>query len=158
MLPDDYLELATQLAVAGATRPKQALLRRAVSTAYYALFHHAARTMADALVGRQAGARKSAPWIQMYRALEHRRARDVCASFVLVSQFPDGIREFANMFMTLQDKRHAADYKPNLVLSKSAVQQDVRSGANALRAYNAESMKDRQAFSVLLLLGKPRAE
>ena len=60
--------------------------------------------------------------------------------------------------MTLQDKRHAADYKPNVSLSKTAVLQDVRSCAKAIEAFNAESTKSKQAFVVLLLLGKPRSE
>lgn len=37
--PDDLLEQAYDLAQKEATDPKQASLRRAVSTAYYALFH-----------------------------------------------------------------------------------------------------------------------
>lgn len=38
-LPDDLLEQARHLANGERRRPKQASLRRAVSTAYYALFH-----------------------------------------------------------------------------------------------------------------------
>ena len=38
-LPEDLLEQAVHLATLDARRPKQANLRRAVSTAYYALFH-----------------------------------------------------------------------------------------------------------------------
>src|SRR5712664_67396 len=37
--PDDLLEQAQHLAQREPKRPKQASLRRAVSTAYYALFH-----------------------------------------------------------------------------------------------------------------------
>jgi len=37
--PDDLLELAQQLADLHPESPHQASLRRAVSTAYYALFH-----------------------------------------------------------------------------------------------------------------------
>ena len=37
--PDDLLEQAYELAHKEPTNPKQASLRRAVSTAYYALFH-----------------------------------------------------------------------------------------------------------------------
>ena len=38
-LANDYLEQARHLATRERTRPKQASLRRAVSVAYYALFH-----------------------------------------------------------------------------------------------------------------------
>ena len=37
--PEDLLEQAKHLASRERTKPKQASLRRAVSTAYYALFH-----------------------------------------------------------------------------------------------------------------------
>jgi len=37
--PNDLLEQAKHLAIREKKRPRQASLRRAVSTAYYALFH-----------------------------------------------------------------------------------------------------------------------
>ncbi len=53
-LHDDLLIQATHLATLETTRPKQASLRRAVSTAYYALFHF----LIDAMAAQTAGANK----------------------------------------------------------------------------------------------------
>ena len=44
-------ELATGVVGCGKGRPREAELRRTVSTAYYALFHTLARSGADLLVG-----------------------------------------------------------------------------------------------------------
>ncbi len=48
---DDLLEQAGRLANSGALKPKQVDLRRAVSAAYYAVFHSFCRNCADTLVG-----------------------------------------------------------------------------------------------------------
>ncbi len=55
-------------------RPTQANLRRAVSTAYYAVFHSLAQTAADMLIGRK----RTSDWHQVYRALEHGNAKNAC--------------------------------------------------------------------------------
>ena len=70
----DLIETARGLTELSPRRPSQANLRRAVSTAYYALFHSLAATVADALMGK----RRSDAWHQTYRALEHGSARRAC--------------------------------------------------------------------------------
>ncbi|QPN65919.1 hypothetical protein [Synechococcus sp. CBW1006] len=50
-LANDLLTTAGQLAQLHERRPRQADLRRELSTAYYALFHGLAETAADRLVG-----------------------------------------------------------------------------------------------------------
>ena len=79
MNPHDLIRIARQLA-SGAVgenrgRPRQAELRRAVSAAYYALFHALAHCCANRLAG---SGRDEAAWIQTYRALEHGHARNQC--------------------------------------------------------------------------------
>ena len=49
--PRDLIQTARRLTESGAAQPTQADLRRAVSTAYYALFHCLAATVADLLTG-----------------------------------------------------------------------------------------------------------
>lgn len=52
MKPDDFIRTARSLVTQqGAGRPRETDLRRAVSTAYYALFHCVAASGADLLVG-----------------------------------------------------------------------------------------------------------
>ena len=49
----------------------QASLRRAISTAYYAVFHSLARIAADLIVGTD----RNEAWHQAHRALEHGSAK-----------------------------------------------------------------------------------
>lgn len=56
--------------------PRQANLRRAVSSVYYALFHWLAQCAADSLVGVAETAGDS--WTRVYRALNHRDLRQRC--------------------------------------------------------------------------------
>ena len=52
----------------------QASLRRAISTAYYAVFHSLARIAADLIVGTD----RNEAWHQAHRALEHGSAKNAC--------------------------------------------------------------------------------
>ena len=60
-----------------ATAPvRPARLRRAVSAAYYALFHHVLRTGADRFIGTSR--RHTAGYAMLYRSFAHARMKDVC--------------------------------------------------------------------------------
>ena len=71
--PSDLLASAGKLVPSGRGRPLESDLRRAVSTAYYALFHGLAECCANELVGRNM--RGQAAWVRTYRALNHGRAQ-----------------------------------------------------------------------------------
>src|SRR5271155_5126704 len=71
-LAQDLIEQARHLANREPKRPKQASLRRAVSTAYYALFH----LLTTAAVANWKTPRHRAA---LARAFEHRRMHDACA-------------------------------------------------------------------------------
>ena len=64
MKPLDLMEAARGLTELNPRRPSQANLRRAVSTAYHALFHCLAACAANTLIGRV----RDAAWHQTYRA------------------------------------------------------------------------------------------
>ena len=64
------LTTARKLARANPRKPSQADLKRAISTAYYAVFHVLAKQCADAFAGSGPG-RSDKAWNQVYRALEH---------------------------------------------------------------------------------------
>ena len=106
MKPLDLIETARVLAESGPGRPTQASLRRAVSTAYYALFHCLAATAADLFIGQQ----RNPAWHRTYRALEHGRARSACREAQTTPSYPEEIRYFAKRFVALQKARHQADY------------------------------------------------
>ena len=106
MKPLDLVEAARSMTESGPGRPTQARLRRAVSTAYYAMFHCLAGCAANLIIGR---ARKPA-WHQTYRALEHGKARNACEDKGPMAAFPQEVRHFAKTFVILQKARQQADY------------------------------------------------
>ena len=102
----DLMEVARVLAESGHAPPAQARLRRAVSTAYYAMFHCLAASAANLFIGTV----RSPAWHRIYRALEHGRARSACRQAQTMPEFPTGIRDFAKAFVALQKARQEADY------------------------------------------------
>jgi uncharacterized protein (UPF0332 family) len=128
-----------------------ACCRRAVSGAYYALFHCVARESADLLIGGYSANRSQEAWPQVYRALEHAACKERCKNKDMVKRFPKGIEDFAGMFVTLQDQRHAADYDPFATFSKSSVEADIILAGQAIKDFKAESIKDRRAFCAYVL-------
>ena len=100
------IETARGLTELSPRRPSQANLRRALSTAYYAVFHSLAGAIADILMGKG----RNEAWHQVYRALEHANARKACRNMEVVRGFPPEIQGFADRFVVLQEARHRADY------------------------------------------------
>ena len=152
MEPGDLLATARSLAESlDRRRPRQANLRRAVSTTYYALFHCLAANCADTLVGSK-GADRSAPaWQQVYRALEHGTARNRCTQGA-ISKFPVDIFEFARVFVEMQKRREHADYAHEATFFKDDVIQDIETADRVIRLFRSVPLKDRRAFAVYLLL------
>ena len=109
-MTDDLIVTARRLARASPKKPRQADLKRAISTAYYALFHAMARESADLLVGVGQN-RADKAWAQVYRALEHGFAKKACGQ-VRALGFPPTICSCADAYVTLQEARHDADYDP----------------------------------------------
>ena len=153
MRPSDYITTARDLVDASARgRPRETNLRRAVSTAYYALFHCLAACCADMLVGG-AGARRSQPaWRQAYRALQHGTARNRCERRSMMEKFPRDIRDFAELFAFMQIQRHRADYDPDGYFYKDVVLYLVDEAADRIGRFGRVSVKDRRAFAVYVLL------
>ncbi|HET6386018.1 MAG TPA: hypothetical protein VFJ58_21715 [Armatimonadota bacterium] len=76
---DELLEQARRLANMDRRRPKQANLRRAVSAAYYALFHFLVDQSCRAMIGTQ---HPKAPYRQVLgRAFNHATMKKACKSF-----------------------------------------------------------------------------
>jgi uncharacterized protein (UPF0332 family) len=154
--PAHLIEVATKLLESQRRKPKQAFLRRAVSSCYYAVFHALAHNAADCLVGKTPDIRSGEAWKQVYRALEHGFAKKQCRA-PHISSFPNEIQEFAALFTTLQTKRHKADYDPSERLSKSAVKNDVQQAKLALAAFQRVPVTAKREFAVFVLM-KIRAD
>src|SRR6266704_2790378 len=104
---DDPLEQAYDLAHKEPTNPKQASLRRAVSTEYYALFH----LLIDEAVGKWAVERQRSI---LARTFEHGKMKGICDDVLKAvksgGSVPSELNTIAHNFIQLQQHRHAADY------------------------------------------------
>lgn len=122
-----------------------------MSTTDYALFHCLARCCADLLVGGVGSVRSKHAWRQVYRSLEHGDAKKACLKNHILKQFPSAIEDFGNKFVEMQIKRHEADYDPTLMLTKSAVLQDIDDTETVIAGFQTEPTKDRRAFAAFVL-------
>lgn len=78
-------------------------------------------------------------------------AKANCKNQSVVKKFPKEVEDFANAFVSLQTKRHAADYDPNQMFYKSAVKQDIAIAARVIRDFDATPIKHRRAFAAFVL-------
>ena len=128
-------------------RPTQAALRRAVSATYYALFHCLACVAANLLIGTN----RSPAWHQVYRALEHGRARNACLQKQAMQRFPPEIQDFADVFVDLQKSRHQADYAPEGQYDEQGVLKTVDVAENAIARFEQVDVRNRREFAVHVL-------
>lgn len=120
--PGHLFEQADKLvAPPPAGAPRQVDVRRAISAAYYGVFHATVTAVADHFVG--VAKRKSAQYGLVYRSIDHATLRSLCEkatrppgtkykSHLLNGSFGSNIPYFAAAVIELQEKRHSADYDP----------------------------------------------
>ena len=140
-LHDDLLEQAWHLANREAAHPSQASLRRAISAAYYALFH---ALIAEAIVALvPAEPPNLRPLIG--RTFAHADMKRACRAFMqgasglnpaMASAITPPIRPellfVARTFAELQETRHEADYDTLAVFSKNNVIDKIREAERSL--------------------------
>ena len=160
-LHDDLLAQADRLAHAETKKPKQASLRRAVSAAYYALFHYLIDESTRFLVsGRQRdGLRR-----QLARCFDHGQMRRAAQAFVapsasspwraIVSAAPtSALVDVAAAFIALQEARHEADYDLARVFTRVEANALVgRSQAACTTWASVAGTEEADAFLVALLV------
>ena|SRR5437660_1690705 len=161
---------ARMLASRDPRRPKQATLRRAVSTAYYGLFHFHIEESTALLFGTGQG---DAIFRQLAaRAFVHGKMRSACAEFIkpnpqhvhaLLQPFwaqlgianNPHVQLIAQTFIDLQDDRHTADYDLSVSFSRQdALNAATRAEAavNAWRQLRAASHEVARLFAMALIL------
>ena len=115
-MSNELVKTARRILGAARRKPSQADLRRAVSTAYYAMFDTLARSCADAIVGKSPATRASHEWPRVYRALEHGKSKKALGELTNASAFPTGVDPallgFRETLEKLRQRRHDADYNP----------------------------------------------
>ena len=124
--------------------------RRAVSTAYYAMFHCLARICADRLGNGRAVRLRPATRHVVYRALQHGRARQRCRNRRLIAAYPEAVREFAEHFADVQADRHRADYDP--AVSVSEARRSVDTAERLIEAFENAPEADLRDFALRILL------
>ena len=157
MNPRDLIRIAGQLASGavsgGRGRPRQADLRRAVSTAYYALFHALALCGANMLAG---SGRRGSSWQQTYRALEHGHARNQCDDQSAMGRFSVEIQNFGRRFVIMQYQRQLADYSPSAIFSRERVMLLIDEADDAINSLENAFASDRRAFAIHVLFRRRR--
>ena len=103
--------LAGQGALVTRGRPRQMMLKKAVSAAYYAMFHALCYSNANTLMGSSVRAARRPGWTRTYRAVDHGAAKE---RLLRQRSVPSpAVRNFGLVFSALQENRHLADYDPN---------------------------------------------
>ena len=143
----DLIETARGLTELSPRRPSQANLRRALSTAYYAIFHSLAATVADTLMGKG----RSDAWHQAYRALEHGGARKACQNMRAMREFPPEIQGFAKTFSDLQSARQRADYALDGRYYKADVLAEIGTAETAIAWLEGADIQNRRRFAAHVL-------
>lgn len=158
-LPSDLLVQAKHLATREPKRPKQASLRRAVSTAYYALFHLLSDDAAALLVRGNPTLRRVAR-----RALSHSDMMTISKSFgsgappsplvPLVAKVSNDLKSVANTFVELQQSRHEADYDMTRSFSRLEALDAVDQASSAFQAWGRiRSSDEARIFALGLFFG-----
>ena len=136
-------------------RPQQARLRRAVSTAYYAVFHALAISNADSMIGSSPYIRQSDEWARTYRALDHRFAKDRFNAVAAMVAFPINLQDFGHTFIALQNQRHDADYNPHVTFLRSETVRVIERTKTAADDLMTTDQRTRRALATYVLF-RPR--
>jgi uncharacterized protein (UPF0332 family) len=156
---EHLLEQAEHLATREKQRPRQASLRRAVSTAYYALFH---------LLIREATGnwKRAAQRPLLARGFEHGRMKAACekkrselrahlgiipppADLTIARQ----LLAVADMFIKSQDLRHLADYDNSRTWTRTQVLTQISDITAAFQSWKVIRNEDlAQDFLIYLLV------
>lgn len=160
--PDHLLDQADRLLTPpGGGAPRQADLRRAISTAYYALFHAVLTAVADDIVGSTQ--RTSPRYASLYRSIDHRSLRTTCQQVlqkepapkykphVPADGFGDDLNSLANAVVELKDKREAADYDPVYRVTATDALLAVDTARKALARFRTAGRAQRKAFLWLIV-------
>lgn len=126
---------------AAAPPPTETDMRRAISTAYYALFHTLAVSNAELIAGSPESTMSSYAWERVYRRLDHGRAQNNLRA-VLHQLSPNG-ENFARTFIDVQNLRQEADYDPNAAFTPSDAANIIAQAETAIRDFGELSQEER---------------
>lgn len=160
--PDHLLDQAIKLTtVPAGGAPRQVDLRRAISSAYYAVFHAVVTGAADDFAG--ATHRHTPRYELVYRSINHSSLRRICDT-VVKTTLPEKFQKYApkkgfgpelealaNAVIELQEKRHLADYDPLFHAKSSDAVMAIATARTALDRLRGASRTRRKAFLSLVV-------
>ena len=130
----------------------QTHLKRAVSTAYYAMFHAVCASAAELLPGAANDPATAAAWRQAYRGPEHTHVRNQCRNASLMTPFPIEIQDFARIFVENQGHRNQADYNPASDFYPMDASHIIDNAETAIGQLSSAPETIRRAFAITTLL------
>jgi uncharacterized protein (UPF0332 family) len=131
-------------------RPRSsAFKRRAVSTAYYAVFHALAKLCAENLL--HSVARNTDEYSRVYRALEHGSLKTAFGKEPLRDHAE--LRKIGDLVVPLQSERYRADYLPPIknVFSQQETRKLLEQARQAVSQIEALNSQDRRTLATCLL-------
>lgn len=160
--PEHLLEQAEKLIVPpSAGPPRQVDVRRAISAAYYAVFHHLLTAAGDMYVGKTK--QSTNDYALVYRSIDHGALRSLCQEakkpnmpakyqrHMPKSGLSQNIQAFASALLELQEKRHRADYDPVGRLKTSDAKLAIATARSAIVRFDRALEARRKRFLAFLL-------
>jgi uncharacterized protein (UPF0332 family) len=141
--------------------PRQVDVRRAISAAYYAVFHFLMAQAADLVVGSTR--RREARYSIVYRSVDHAQIRSLCQTIKAAQPDPrmaapvasmrtgESVKLFAAVVQDLQAQRHTADYDAAESLRTADAVFAIALARKAIQSWRLAPAQERAAFITLLL-------
>ena len=158
-MPPPNPEHLFEQAIALVDRPgsRETDLRRAISAAYYGLFHFVSTAAANMVVG--ATKQSTDRYALVYRSVDHSRLRALCLQlratnpqvpFVPVGGFGP-IADFARNAFNLHELRNLADYDPSRKFQPSEARLAISDARQAIKWFQQGTQEQQETFLTLLL-------
>ena len=143
-----FLEIADLLIKEGGNN--SAYRRRAVSTAYYSVFHSLAKLCADHLLPVE---RTTEEYTRVYRALEHGSLKSAFSVKDSPLKRKATLRTIGDLLVRLQSERFKADYLPPIknVFPRGKAEDLVDQARQAVGLIESLSEEDRNSLAAYLL-------
>jgi uncharacterized protein (UPF0332 family) len=160
-LAEDLFNQAQFLSYHERGRPKQATLRRSISTGYYAVFHLLVASAAISLVPNK----PSGLVAKVSRAFQHGEMKQVCLSFrnehppdslgtPLKPKIPRDLQFVAGTLVVLQELRHKADYDTGILFARAQAREAVNRAEELFMAWKRIAKPDEaRVFLAALAFG-----
>lgn len=134
-----------------ATAASRASAHRAISTAYYAIFHALKESIATTVVNQPSNQFSANQWTRVYREGNHRRIRD--SLYNNRQRMSNNGAYFAAEYRSLHNARIQADYNPRVSYDDQEATVWIDRAENAIQTLLQLPPDERGAIFALIILG-----